>query len=108
MLKKGSIRERIQSQEELLAPYSSKSKDANRRFSEKNDLYRNAFQRDRDRIIYSSAFRRLQYKTQVFLIDEADFYRTRLTHPIEVMQHGRTLARNLQANEDLVEAITLA
>ncbi|MDD5454575.1 MAG: deoxyguanosinetriphosphate triphosphohydrolase [Candidatus Ratteibacteria bacterium] len=107
MPKKDSIRERIQSQEELLAPYSSKSKDAKRRFFEKDDLYRNAFQRDRDRIIYSSAFRRLQHKTQVFLVHEADFYRTRLTHTIEVMQHARTLARVLRVNEDLAEAISL-
>ncbi len=108
MSNKGSIRERIEANEEMLAPYSSKSKGARRRFKEEEDLYRTNFQRDRDRVIYSSAFRRLQYKTQVFLIDEADFYRTRLTHTIEVMQHGRTLARNLQANEDLVEAISLA
>ncbi len=108
MSKKETIRERIESEEERLAPYSSQSKDAKRRFKEEKDLYRTAFQRDRDRIIYSSAFRRLQYKTQVFLVHEADFYRTRLTHTIEVMQHGRTLARTLEANEDLVEAISLA
>ncbi len=108
MRKKESIRERIESQEEaLLACYSSKSKDAKRHFKENKDLYRSAFQRDRDRIIYSSAFRRLQYKTQVFLVHEADFYRTRLTHTIEVMQHARTLARVLKANEDLAEAISL-
>jgi dGTPase len=105
---KEPIRERIEAKENTLAPYSSKSKDAKRHFPEKQDSYRASFQRDRDRIIYSSAFRRLQYKTQVFLVHEADFYRTRLTHTIEVMQHGRTLARTLEANEDLVEAISLA
>lgn len=108
MSKKETIRERIEANEEMLAPYSSKSKDAKRNFQEQEDPYRTNFQRDRDRIIYSSAFRRLQYKTQVFWVDEADFYRTRLTHTIEVMQHSRTLARTLQANEDLVEAISLA
>jgi dGTPase len=108
MTKKGSIREKIEANEDFLASYSSKSKDAKRSFKEGEDLYRTAFQRDRDRVIYSSAFRRLQYKAQVFLIEEADFYRTRLTHTIEVMQHGRTLARALKANEDLVEAISLA
>lgn len=72
------------------------------------DKYRNAFQHDRDRIIYSTAFRRLQYKTQVYVVHEGDFYRTRLTHSIEVMQHARTLARALRANEDLVEAISYA
>ena len=102
------IRERIEAKEDTLASYSSQSKDAKRHFPEKQDPYRASFQRDRDRIIYSSAFRRLQYKTQVFWVDEADFYRTRLTHTIEVMQHGRTLARALKANEDLVEAISFA
>ena len=101
-------RKRIELREENLASYSSKSKNARRRFNEKDDLYRTAFQRDRDRIIYSSAFKRLQYKTQVFLVHEADFYRTRLTHTIEVMQHSRTLARALNVNEDLVETISLA
>lgn len=108
MNKEKLIRKGIEAREDILAPYSCKSREAKRNIKEKEDLYRTAFQRDRDRIIYSSAFRRLQYKTQVFLIHEADFYRTRLTHTIEVMQHGRTLARALQANEDLVEAISLA
>jgi len=102
------MREKIERWEESLSPYSSKSRNATRRFKEEEDPYRTSFQRDRDRIIYSSAFRRLQYKTQVFLIHEADFYRTRLTHTIEVMQHSRTLARALRVNEDLVEAISLA
>ncbi|MCY3906848.1 MAG: dNTP triphosphohydrolase [Anaerolineaceae bacterium] len=69
---------------------------------------RTAFQRDRDRIIHAAAFRRLQYKTQVFLNDAGDYYRTRLTHSLETAQIGRALARALHANEDLVEAICLA
>jgi len=69
---------------------------------------RTAFQRDRDRIIHSAAFRRLEYKTQVFIPHEQDHYRTRLTHTIEVAQISRTIARNLRLNEDLAEAIALA
>src|SRR5881275_3542503 len=69
---------------------------------------RNAYQRDRDRIVHSTAFRRLVYKTQVFLNHEGDLFRTRLTHSIEVAQIARTLARSLRLNEDLVEAVALA
>ena len=72
------------------------------------DEFRTAFQRDRDRILYSKAFKDLQYKTQVFLISEGDFYSTRLTHTLEVAQHARTLARALRLNEDLCEAIAYA
>lgn len=93
---------------EYLRPYAAKSRGAKRKYSEPEDEYRTSFQRDRDRVIYSSAFRRLQYKTQVFVVHEGDFYRTRLTHTLEVMQHARTLARVLRVNEDLVEAISLA
>ena len=75
---------------------------------ESEPRYRTAFQRDRDRIVHSAAFRLLEYKTQVFVNDAGDYYRTRLTHTLEVAQIGRTLARALGANEDLVETICLA
>ena len=79
-----------------------------RAYNEAQSNYRNEFQRDRDRIIHSSAFRRLEYKTQVFVNHEGDMFRTRLTHSIEVGQIGRTIARALDVNEDLTEAICLA
>jgi dGTPase len=79
-----------------------------RAFPDEEHPYRTAFQRDRDRIIHTTAFRRLEYKTQVFLTTEGDYYRTRLTHTIEVAQIGRTMARALQVNEDMTEAICLA
>ncbi len=79
-----------------------------RLFNEPESRYRTPFQRDRDRIIHSSAFRRLKYKTQVFVYHEGDHYRTRLTHTIEVAQIARTMARALMINEDLAETIALA
>lgn len=96
-------------EENHLATYGMKSKDSKGRFYPDSEPgYRTRFQRDRDRIIHTSAFRRLEYKTQVFINYEGDHYRTRLTHTLEVTQIGRTLARALGVNEDLVEAICLA
>ena len=96
-------------EDKTLAPYGFRSKDSlGRAYPEDEPLYRTAFQRDRDRILHTTAFRRLEYKTQVFIIHEGDYYRTRLTHTLEVAQIGRTIARALGANEDLEEAICLA
>src|SRR5215831_12920343 len=95
--------------ESQLAPYAARSQASRgRRFAEQPPALRTEFQRDRDRIIHSTAFRRLVYKTQVFVNHEGDLYRTRLTHSIEVAQIARTVARALSLSETLAEAISLA
>jgi len=96
-------------EDKSLAPYGMRSKDSKgRAYLDNEPEYRTTFQRDRDRILHTTAFRRLEYKTQVFINFEGDYFRTRLTHTLEVAQIGRTLARALGANEDLVEVICLA
>lgn len=93
----------------LLAPYAMHSMDTRgRKYPEKEPEYRSVYQRDRDRIIHSTAFRRLEYKTQVFVNHEGDYYRTRLTHTLEVSQIARSIARIMALNEDMVEAIALS
>jgi len=102
-------RKDLEKREKFLAPYAQKSREsAGRVYKEEEHGYRSCYQRDRDRIIYSTAFRRLEYKTQVFVNHEGDYYRTRLTHTLEVSQIARSIARALRLNEDLVEAISLA
>jgi dGTPase len=104
------VRQRVEREEEArLAPYAVRSHESRgRSYPEKEHEARTVFQRDRDRIIHSTAFRRLQYKTQVFVNHEGDHYRTRLTHTIETCQIARTIGRALSLNEDLIEAIGLA
>jgi dGTPase len=98
-----------QNEADTLALYALLSRNSRGRFHRDHEpTYRTAFQRDRDRIIHSEAFRKLEYKTQVFVNDYGDYYRTRLTHTLEVAQIGRTLARALGVNEDLTETICLA
>jgi len=104
------IRKEIESWEEHnLSRLAMKSKySRGRNHKEDEHPYRSIYQRDRDRIIHSAAFRRLEYKTQVFVYHEGDYYRTRLTHTLEVAQIARTIAKALKLNEDLTEAISLA
>ena len=95
--------------EGALAPYAQTSAlSRGRRYPEEHHGYRSLYQRDRDRIVHARAFRRLEYKTQVFVNHEGDHYRTRLTHSIEVSQIGRTVARALGLNEDLLESLALS
>lgn len=106
ILKRQNLEER---EKQWLAPYAMKSADSRGRLvQEPAPTFRSDFQRDRDRIIHSAAFRRLEYKTQVFVNHEGDHYRTRLTHTIEAAQIGMSVARALKLNEDLTEAIILA
>jgi dGTPase len=103
-------RETAEHEEQLrLSPVATRSADSRGRLhAESEHPYRTAFQRDRDRVVHSTAFRRLQYKTQVFVYHEGDHYRNRLTHTLEGAQIARTIARALRLNEDLAEAIALA
>jgi len=101
------IRQRLEEREEWLSPYAAKSRYARRLRPEEPCPLRTAFQRDRDRIIHCKAFRRLKHKTQVFIAPLGDHYVTRLTHTLEVSQVARTIARALNLNEDLAEAISL-
>ncbi|MBI4341091.1 MAG: deoxyguanosinetriphosphate triphosphohydrolase [Candidatus Omnitrophica bacterium] len=103
-------REALEAREEQwLAPYAMKSRlTRGRQHPEPEDPYRTVYRRDRDRIIHTTAFRRLEYKTQVFVNHEGDHYRTRLTHTLEVAQIAASIARLLRLNEDLVEAVALA
>jgi dGTPase len=107
-----ALRTRVDAEAEeraRLAPWAQKSGDSRGRiFPEAEHFYRTAFARDRDRVVHSRAFRRLEYKTQVFVPHEGDHYRNRLTHTLEGAQIARTLARALRLNEDLAEAIALA
>ena len=92
-----------------LAPYAMKSRESSGRiYPEPAHDFRTCYQRDRDRVVHCAAFRKLEYKTQVFIVTEGDYYRTRLTHSLEVAQIGRTIGRCLRLNEDLIEAIALA
>lgn len=94
---------------ENLAPYAARSAASRGRvYAEPEHVFRTAFQRDRDRVVHCTAFRRLEYKTQVFVNHEGDHYRTRLTHSLEAAQIARTMARFLRLNEDLTEAVTLS
>ena len=103
-------RQEIEEREEaLLGPWAMRCRGSRGRVhTEPEHAYRTAYMRDRDRIVHTSAFRRLEYKTQVFVNHEGDYYRTRLTHTLEVSQIARTAARALRLNEDLTESIALS
>jgi len=108
MISQLNVRQLAEEREESLAPYAVKSKQSRGRLKyEEPCPVRTAFQRDRDRIIHSKAFRRLKHKTQVFIAPQGDHYVTRLTHTLEVSQIARTIARALNLNEDLTETIAL-
>jgi len=108
MVSRLNIRQMIEEREEALSPYAAKSRLSRGRLKHEEPCpVRTAFQRDRDRIIHSKAFRRLKHKTQVFIAPLGDHYVTRLTHTLEVSQIARTIARALNLNEDLTEAIAL-
>ena len=102
------VRRRIEQREAALSPFASKSADATRERDEEPSSVRAAFQRDRDRIVHSNCFRRLKHKSQVLVNPQGDHYTTRMTHVLHVSQVGRTIARALNLNEDLVEAAALA
>lgn len=103
------LRPDLEAREELfLAPYASRSRDARREYPEAESRSRTAFQKDRDRVLHTTAFRRLEAKTQVFLNPQGDHYRTRLTHTLEVQQVARSVALNLGLNETLAETVALA
>lgn len=103
-----SVRSRIERREDSLSPHATRaSSSRGRAVAEKPSLVRGEFQRDRDRIIHTNSFRRLKHKSQVFVAPQGDHFTTRLTHVIEVAQVGRTIARALNLNEDLVEAAAL-
>ena len=105
-----TIKEQLEQREyEILSPYATKSKESKGRKHPRTEVFeiRTEFQRDRDKILHSKSFRRLKHKTQVFLSPYNDHFRTRLTHTLEVSQIGRTMAKALRLNEDLVEAISL-
>src|SRR5262249_12677612 len=99
----------LRHEDEVLAPYAMRTRQSRgRRYAEESHPYRTAYQRDRDRIVHSTAFRRLMYKTQVLVSQTNDHHRTRLTHTLQVAQLSRPIARQLGLNEDLTEAIALA
>jgi dGTPase len=107
MIATPSVRQRLEEREESLSPFAARSTKSTRRRDEEPSELRTEFQRDRDRIVHSKAFRRLKHKTQVFIAPTGDHYVTRLTHTFEVAQIARTISRALNLNEDLAESIAL-